>query len=293
MHDYLWMFKDSKTVNNLHKLRVNHSICFYEGTLSKEFQSKLKGDVVASIQLYEYILYDFILNESIHDNIDTDEKRSFYVVYQAIKSGELTKKKTQKKLSRELETVNFRISTIIDHEKYCKLYSEAKTPDYLAGLKDTDTTKYLNYIRIQNGIKIHEGTAALPWLMDSLPVKNDKKASIQLYEYVLYDFLFNDAFHKNLNSNEEKSVMNVLNAFANNQFMITEKVQEELSSDIITTNVCISKMINNKKYFQLYSDSTISKEEESMNFEYSDLHLYIEANKGYQKRRGPNTEKAS
>lgn len=293
MHDYLWMFKDSKTVKKLHNLRENHDICFYKGTLGKPL-NRLKGESLASIQLYEYILYDFILNENIINSMNLEERRCFHFIYQAVKNNMLTKKNEQKRLSKELETVNFKISTIVDHEKYCKLYSQAKTPDYLSAFKDQDVTKYLNYIRLQNGINIHEGTAKIPWLMDNLPVNSDVKASMQLYEYILYDYLLNTSFHSGLSIKEEKSAMNVLNALANNGFGLTKDIYQELAIDINTTNNCIGRTINNQKFFKLYSESTVCPEEERMNFLYRDIHLYIKPmREEYQKKKQLPTTIAS
>lgn len=278
MHNYLKIFKDYETARCLSMIRISGNIPIETGTLSNLHaieRLNLPDNLLASIQLYEYLLYDFLLNSSFHEKLNDRDRQCLYTILNQIFEGTIIYPEKNNIIDRDLNIINSIISKYINHNKYCDLLARIQTPDYIKILRDKSTTQNLEYLRIQNGISILLGTASKPEVLENSLWPQNYKSSIQLYEYIFYDFFMNSKFHESLSETEKKSFFTVFQAICDKNLF---KPQEEdsLKSDISITNQIIGRWINNKKYFKLFGETELANENDKMNINDSDSIIHIE-----------------
>lgn len=269
MHDYLSVFKDPKLIEYLSDIRMNTNIPIEVGTMSnlQVIESLgLPNNVLASIQLYEYLLYDFLLNSSFHEQLDDNNKEIIYNILNKVFDGNTE--------IRDSKAINTIISQQINHDKYCDLLAKRKTPDYLQIFRDINTTTELEYLRVQNGIDILLGTASKPEVLENSRRSQSYKSSIYLYEYIFYDILLKQEVHDSLSEAEKKSFITILNAICNKELFDSKKV-EILEGDIATSNDIIGRWINNKKYFKLFGETELANDGDKMNIYNNDIVLHV------------------
>jgi hypothetical protein len=257
MHNYLNIFYDQDVIDCMSNIRKKGNISIEQGTLSNQqiiSALNLSDSMIASIQTYEYILYDFLLNSEFQETLTLKDKEGLYSLLNHIFTGSNTNHE---------QSLNSSIGGQIDHTKYCNLYARIKTPDYLKVIRDRLTTDNLAYLRIQNGISIKLGTASKPGILENTRWPKTQIAAIQLYEYILYDILLNQEIHNSLTDEEEKHFMIVLNAVFNGELFNPERVGQ-LEEDIATSNTIISKWIDNKKYFELFGKTDLASSNDKM-----------------------------
>ena len=291
MHDYLQVFKNPGLISYLFELRKTHGIDPELGTMSKShiFSSvnalKISDKLSASIQLYEYLFYDFIANEKIYSILDPKSQQSLNNAFKAIKSGILVQQKNgEMKLpiwSLDAEVTNYVIGCLVDHSKYCELFARMATPDYLQVFRDIDVCGHLTYVKIQSGLH------ARP-LMDKPEVFEglapEMASSFQLLEYIYYDFLTNQEFHNSLTPYEQHSARQLLWYMYQTHGMARLDNIPPLEHDIKTVNKSISTRIDNKKFFELYNSSTLCPREEKMNINnicHNEINIGMERHKEY------------
>jgi len=290
MHDYLQVFKNKKIINSLFELREAHDIDSELGTMSKPHilqDDRIPTDLLAGIQLYEYLFYDFIANEKIYSILNSNGQQSLHSVFLSINRGLLINRDDKMYLVSkmiETEVANYIISCLVDHSKYCDLYAKMNPPDYMQVFRDSFVCSNLEYIRVQNGISKLDGLVTKPDIFDHVPP--ELATSMQIYEYIYYDFLIDQEFHDSLTDDEERSMMNILNMMLRVSCggAITGNYAEKLAIDMEVANRCLSTRIDNSKYFELYNRSSMCPAEEKMsinNITHSELNEAIQKHKEY------------